>query len=280
MTQLGEPRIFSSSAASGAAYDHGAHVTAWTPTGQAPVLWMSGSSHFDDAQPIRGGVPICWPWFGPGRTKDLAPVHGFSRVAAWTYQGAEEADGAVTATWTLSHEQASADPFPYAYHATYRATFDDHLELALTIENTSDQEFTFEEALHTYLVVGDIREASVTGLDGAGYLDKAPGGGPDQVIQSGDITFTAETDRVYDSGEPVTVIDPVLGRRITLTTGGAANRVVWNPWIAKAAAMPDFGDDEWLGMLCLEGANALDNAVTLSPGGVHTLTYTLTVDSL
>ncbi len=280
MTHLGEPRLFTSAAATGAAYDHGAHVVAWTPAGHEPVLWLSALSALDDGAPIRGGVPICWPWFGPGRTRDLAPAHGFVRVAPWRFEGAEESAEGVVATWSLTNEVASAEPFPYDYRATYRAVFGAELELTLVVENTGSESFSYEEALHTYLSVGDIRQTTVTGLDGVAYLDKAPGGGPDLVTQEGDITFTGETDRVYESGEPVTVIDPVLGRRITITTGGAANRVVWNPWVAKAAAMPDFGDNEWTDMVCVEGANALGNAVVLAPGARHTLTYTVSVTPL
>lgn len=279
MTSLGTPRHFSSPAATGEAYDHGAHVTYWTPAGHEPVLWMSAASHYDDAQPLRGGVPICWPWFGPGRTKDMAPAHGFARVSPWTFEGTEETGDAVVATWTLTDAAAKGDaggPF----RATYRASFGSELELSLTVENTGDAEISYEEALHTYLAVGDINQVSVSGLDGATYLDKSPAGGPDPVTQSGDVTFTSETDRVYESGAPVTVTDPALGRTITVTTSGAANTVVWNPWVAKAVAMPDYGDDEWPQMVCLEGANALDNAVVLPPGESHTLTYRLTVQAL
>ncbi len=280
MTNLGSPRVFSCPAATGEAYDHGAHVTAWTPAGQAPVLWMSAQSAFDDAAPIRGGVPVCWPWFGMGRSKDLAPPHGFARIHGWTFVGETVSDDAVVATWTLSSDQASDPRFAGSYRATYTASLGADLELSLAIENTGDADFSYEEALHTYLAVGDIRQVSISGLDGASYLDKAPGGGADPVLQSGDVVFTAETDRVYDSAGPVTLSDPVLGRTITVTTSGAANTVVWNPWIAKSVAMGDFGDEEWRGMVCIEGANALDNAVVLPPGGVHTLTYRLTVAAL
>lgn len=279
MTALGDPRTFTCATATGAAYDHGAHVTGWTPVGQAPVLWMSAKSALDDTAPIRGGVPICWPWFGPGRTKDLAPAHGFARVATWQFGGAAASDDAIEGTWTLTSDQATDPAFPHSYKATYRASFGAELELTLIIENTGDEEFSFEEALHTYLAVGDIHQTSVSGLDGVSYLDKAPGGGPDQV-QEGDILCTGETDRVYQSAGPVTVLDVAGGRRITITTGGAANTVVWNPWVAKAAAMPDYGDDEWSGMICIEGANALDNAVVLPPGGSHTMTYHVSVESL
>lgn len=279
MTSLGTPRHFSCPAATAEAYDHGAHVTAWTPAGAQPVLWMSAASHLDDTEPIRGGVPICWPWFGPGRTKDMAPAHGFARISPWTLTGIDDSGDALTATWTLT-DAAAKGSLGGAFAATYTASFGAELTLTLAIENTGADDFSFEEALHTYLAVGDIRQVSVTGLDGAAYLDKAPAGGPDHQTQSGAVTFTSETDRVYDSSAPVTITDPVLGRTITVTTSGAADTVVWNPWVAKAAAMPDFGDDEWTSMVCVEGANALGHAVVLPPGGKHTMTYRLTVAAL
>jgi glucose-6-phosphate 1-epimerase len=131
-------------------------------------------------------------------------------------------------------------------------------------------------ALHTYLAVGDVRQVAIAGLDGASYLDKVTG---QPEVQVGDVTIVAETDRVYDRGADVVVTDPVLGRRLRVASEGAANTVVWNPWVAKSAAMPDFGDDEWPGMLCIEAGNVLDHAVTLEPGGSETVRYRLAVEA-
>jgi glucose-6-phosphate 1-epimerase len=136
--------------------------------------------------------------------------------------------------------------------------------------------FEYELALHTYLRVGDVRHVSVKGLDGASYLDKVTG---QRELQAGDVTLTAQTDRVYDRAGDIVVTDPVLGRRLLITTEGAASTIVWNPWVAKAAAMPDFGDDEWPGMLCIEGGNVLDHAVTLEPGASATLRYRVAVEA-
>ncbi len=268
--------------ATGEVYLHGAHVTAWTPAGSDPVIWMSGESRFTPGEAIRGGIPICFPWFGAGREPGLAPPpHGFARLAGWRLLGAEERDGEVTVTLRLTDADTAgvkaAAAWPHPFTATYAVTFGRELTVALTVENTGDAEISFEEALHTYLAVADVRTTAVQGLDGATYLDKAPGAGPDHVTQEGDVTFTEETDRVYASSGTVVVVDGGSGRRIGIAKEGSANTVVWNPWVDKAAAMPDFGDDEWPAMVCVETANALDDAVVLAAGQRHTMTARYTV---
>ncbi len=267
----------SSPGVTGQLYLHGAHVTAWTPAGQDPVLWMSKASMFAARKPIRGGVPICWPWFGPGREPGLAPAHGFARLADFTLVGAEEdAAGAVTLALRLTDSDIAglpgAEKFTHPFELTYTATFGPELTLALSVRNTGTEEWSYEEALHAYVRVKDITAVSVKGLDGSRYLDKAPGAGKELVTQSGPVTFTNETDRVYHSTGTALVVDPALGRTIAATKENSANTVVWNPWTAKAAAMPDYDDAEWPTMVCVEVANALENAISLAPGTTHTMT--------
>ncbi|SDB80029.1 glucose-6-phosphate 1-epimerase [Raineyella antarctica] len=254
-------------------YLHGAHVTAWQPAGQSPVLWMSEASAFAADQPIRGGIPVCAPWFGTGRDGDKAPAHGWFRVSPWQLTGAEDNDGTVRLTL---HLDGAAAGHP-GIEADYVVGFGDELTLELTV--TTAEDLVLEEAFHTYLAVGDIEQVTVEGLDGCSYVDKAPGGSPDNT-QSGDVTFTGETDRVYAHTGSARVVDPANGRAITLAKAGSGATVVWNPWTAKAAAMPDFGDDEWPGMVCLEAVNALAGAVELAAGGQHTLQATYSVTAL
>jgi glucose-6-phosphate 1-epimerase len=267
----------STPAATGQLYLHGAHVTSWTPAGQDPVIWMSKASKFADREPIRGGVPICWPWFGAGREPGLAPAHGFARLADFTLVGAEEdAAGVVTLTLRLTDADSSglpgAEHFSKPFELTYTVTFGPELTLALSVRNTGTEEFSFEEALHTYLTVKDVTAVTVEGLDGARYLDKTSGAGSGLVTQGGPVTFDGETDRVYHSTGTATVVDPALARTIAATKENSANTVVWNPWTAKAAAMADYDDAEWPTMVCVEVANALEDAVTLAAGESHTMT--------
>lgn len=266
----------SSPRATGEVFLHGAQVSAWAPSGHEPVIWLSSASEFAPAAAIRGGVPICFPWFGGGREPGLAPAHGFARLADWTLVGATDADGTVTLILRLTDADVAglpgADLWPHRFEATYTVGLGAVLDLALQVRNAGATAYSYEEALHTYLHVADIAGVTVEGLDGARYLDKAPGAGPDLVRQEGPVAFTAETDRVYHSTGEIALLDPGAGRLVTLSKGASADTVVWNPWTAKAAAMPDFGADEWRGMVCLETANALSNAVSLEPGETHTMT--------
>ena len=264
---------FDTARCTGEVYLHGAHVTAWQPKGQEPVLWMSAASAFAADQPIRGGIPVCAPWFGTGRDGDKTPAHGWFRVNAWQLTAAEDVEGTVRLTFRLD----GADAGHPGITGEYVVGFGDELSLALTV--STEQPLVLEEAVHTYLAVGDIAEVTVEGLDASSYVDKAPGGSPENT-QVGDVTFTGETDRVYAHDGSSRIVDPVKGRAITLTKDGSAATVVWNPWIAKSAAMGDFGDDEWPGMICLEAVNALSGAVELGAGASHTMRATYTVSAL
>lgn len=254
-------------AAHGKVYLNGAHVAEWTPAGAEPVLWMSQQSDFEAGKPLRGGIPLCFPWFGPGRPGNLAPGHGFARLAQWTLAKAEVDDaGVATLGFHLTADDCSATSGAENWTADFTAdlTVAFGPELDVTLEVTAgDTPIDFEEALHSYLAVGDIKQVRVVGLDGASYLDKVAGG---ERVQEGDVVFAGETDRVYESSGDVRVEDPAGGRTILVSKANSKNTVVWNPWIAKAAAMPDYGDDEWPGMVCVEAANALDNAIELGAG--------------
>ena len=253
-------------------YLHGAHLTAWQPRGHDPVLWLSAHSRFVAGSAIRGGVPICFPWFGPHRDDTAAPAHGFARVSDWTLVSAEEVGEDVVVTLGLTDSPASrASAWPHAFAATLRVRVGATLAVALEVRNTGGEPVTFEAALHTYLGVGDVRGVQVTGLEGNDYLDKL--GGSEPVPAAGSpVHLTGETDRIYlDTSGTTTVQDPSLGRGVAVTADDAATTVLWNPWATKAAAMADLGDDEWTGMVCVETSNVGPAAVTLAPGASHTM---------
>jgi glucose-6-phosphate 1-epimerase len=252
-------------------YLHGAHVTSWQPAGHAPVLWLSGESQWAVAKPIRGGVPICFPWFGAHPSDTSAPSHGFARLRDWTLVEARDDDQGTT---HLAFELAQA-PF----EASYRVAVGSSLVLVLEVRNPGTAAYSFEEALHTYFAVQDVRAIEIHGLEGTAYLDKV--GGTTKRTQGPEpIRFTAETDRIYlDTQGACTIHDPGLRRRVVVRKSGSDATVVWNPWVAKSKAMPDFGDDEWPGMVCIETANVNVHAVTLAPGGRHTMTAAIDVVS-
>ena len=247
----------------------GAHVTAWTPDGHDPVIWTSQRSAWAPGTPIRGGIPLCFPWFGPGPTSE-AGLHGFARITDWTLVEAAEAGDDVVLTLALRDVDVvdrTAWPSPFAARLTI--TVGGSLTVAMSVTNTGEQSMTYQEALHTYLAVGDVRQVTVTGLEDQPFTDRLGVG--DQPPAGRALSIIGETDRVYPQPGTITVSDPSLGRTISVTAGGSGNAVVWNPWVAKAAAMTDFGDDEWSQMLCVETCNAFDSAVTLNPGAAATM---------
>ena len=260
-------------------YAHGAHVTHFHPRGAAhPVLWISASSNFSPGKPIRGGVPICFPWFGPKSDDSEAPAHGFARVHEWTLEDARQTDdGATRVAMRLTSNDTTRAAWPVDFEARHVVTFDTALRMDFTVTNNSPSLARCEVALHSYFTVGDIRQVEVRGLENAAYLDRLR---PGERFRQDDrpIRFAGETDRTY-VGTPaaVTVVDPALGRHIRIEKAGSRSTVVWNPWINKAKAMPDFGDDEWPVMLCIETANVGEDAMVLAPGESHTTTAVISL---
>lgn len=245
---------------SGAVFLHGAHVTEWTPSGCKPVLWMSRESQFTSGKPIRGGIPICFPWFGPHPTDSSQPAHGTARTSEWTLTKVEQ-----TANDGIAFEfQVQLGDFSLSY----RVDFGHTLNLMMTVARSSKSltSDSCELALHTYLAVGDINSVRISGLEKVSYIDKMDGA--TVKAASGEaISFVGETDRVYfDTDDQCQLIDPVLQRRILVEKCGSKSTVVWNPWIAKSQRMADFGDEEWPGMVCIESANVGPNRMALGPG--------------
>ncbi|MGH7388767.1 MAG: D-hexose-6-phosphate mutarotase [Candidatus Rokuibacteriota bacterium] len=251
-------------------YLHGGHVTHYAPAGHRPVLFTSARSFFARDKAIRGGVPIIFPWFGARAGHPQAPQHGFARVAEWDVVAAERPDGeAPSLVLGLRPSDASRAAWPFDFDLRYRIRVGSALDLTLEVRNTSAEPFAFEEALHTYLAVADVTDVAVTGLAGATYIDKVDGMARKRQ-GSEPVRITGETDRVYlDTRAACVVDDPRGGRRLVVDKRGSGSTVVWNPWRDKAGAMADFGAEEWRSMLCIETANAADDAVTLAPGARH-----------
>ncbi len=260
-------------------YLHGGHVARFQPTGSAPVLFMSAASHFAAGKPIRGGVPICFPWFGPRAGHPESPMHGFARTKTWRIESlTQSADGVVNVVLALAADDATRAHWSHDFVLRHRIAIGTELRMTLEVENTSATAFTFEEALHTYFAVADVREATAIGLEGASYLDKTDGF-KTKTVGAEPLRFTGETDRLFPQHHGTCVIaDRPTARRIVIEKSASATTVVWNPWIAKAAAMADFGDDEWPQMLCIETANAGADAVTLAAGARHALTAVVRVE--
>ncbi len=265
-------------AASAHVYLLGAHVTHYQPVGQDDVLWMSRQSQFSVGKPIRGGVPICFPWFAVHASDPSKPSHGVVRQALWTLESCQASRDQVVATLVKSDDEHSRALWPCRFRLAHLVTVGPTLKMELLTTNTDAREFRFEQALHTYFGISDIRQTTVTGLENARYLSKTQGNAM-RVQGDEPIRFTAQTDRLYNATDSACVIhDPGRHRRIVVEKSGSRSTVVWNPWTDKAKAMPDFGDDEWPGMLCVETANAGPDAITLAPGATHNMTATIRVE--
>jgi glucose-6-phosphate 1-epimerase len=240
-------------------YFQGAQVTAWRPASSPdPVLWMSGQSRLEPGQAIRGGIPICFPWFSKHQTDRSAPPHGFARTRDWTLELARHtADGAVVLEMELAGERITPH-WPHRFRARHRITVGADLRLDLEVMNTGRDAFTFEEALHAYFDVADIREVTVSG----------PGPEP--------IRFDGLTNRVYPGTREGCIIrDPVRRRDIVVSKSGSNSTVVWNPWAERAREISDMSDDGWIGMVCVEPSNVGADARTLAPGDSHTMSVTI-----
>jgi D-hexose-6-phosphate mutarotase len=258
----------------------GAHLTSFRPKLQTePVVWLSEKARFATGKSIRGGVPLCWPWFGPHRSEANFPAHGFARTVPWEVVDSASADGATTITLRLVVSEATQAQWPLDTPVELHISVADALEMELTTLNASPVPVPLGEALHTYFHVGDIAEVELHGLDGCVYLDKTDAFA--RKLQAGPLRFAAETDRVYVNTQAGCVIDDArLRRRIRIDKQGSAATVVWTPWADKAAAMGDYTADGWRQMLCVESANAADNALTLQPGEAHTLAVRYSAEAL
>jgi glucose-6-phosphate 1-epimerase len=251
-------------------YLHGAHVTSWKPPDGEEVLFLSSQSRWEDGRAIRGGVPICFPWFGGKADDPTAPAHGFVRTKAWQLESITQAGGAVSVSMFTESDEGTKRWWPAEFHLVHRATFGRELTLELVVSNTGRTSLRFEEALHAYHRVGNIGKTRVRGLDSVQYLDKTDSNR--KKMQQSEIVIDAETDRVYlNTREAIEVEDPVLRRRTRIRKENSGTTVVWNPWVAKARGLSDLGDDEWMQMICVETSNVSDFAVDLAPGQQHTM---------
>ena len=257
---------------------HGAHVMSYIPKGAVPVLWMSEKSMFAAGEPIRGGIPVCWPWFGPDVTGKFGG-HGYARVSQWNMISATQTPaGKTSVTLELTDRDVDAKFAPQPFKLELSVTLGSSLTVALKIYNTGTSDLAYSGALHSYFNVADSSVIKVRGLEDCEYTDKVLNV---DGVQEGAIVIDREIDRVYRrTSGIVNVEDPVFGRVIRIAKSGSTSTVVWNPWIEKSKKMPDFGDEEYHTMVCVEAANAsaaADDRV-LAPGAMAELRQMISLD--
>jgi D-hexose-6-phosphate mutarotase len=261
-------------------YLHGAHLTHFQPAEEEPVLWMSRESWFQPGKPIRGGVPICWPWFGPHAEDASKPSHGLARLEPWTLQHAgRDEHGRGVVHLTLWPNDATRALWPREFQLDLHVRCSQMLELTLVTQNKGLSPMQVSEALHSYFAVSDVRAVRIEGLETTEYINQIDASRHTQPAEP--ITFDGEVDRAYlNTAGSCVLKDPGASRAIVVGKSGSQSTVVWNPHVAKSARMEDYGDDEWPGMVCIETANVPANAVTVAPGDRHELSAEISVRAL
>jgi glucose-6-phosphate 1-epimerase len=267
-------------AATAEIYLQGAHVTQWNPaSAEHAVLFLSAKSHFAPGKAIRGGVPLVFPWFAERKGGLPGGMHGFARTLPWEVVAAEQRAEGVALSFKLLPNQTTRDLGFDHFVLVYEVVVGEQLSLALEVENTGDSPLTFEEALHVYYSVSDVRQIEVSGVGDTDYLDRADNAKPKHLL-AGAIHFAGETDQLHlNTQAAVTISDPEWRRRIVIKKRGSNSTVVWNPWQAKASALADLGGDAWPHFVCVEPANAAENAVSLPPASMHRMGITVRVQT-
>jgi len=250
---------------------YGAHLTHWKPTGHQLAIFLSERTDIMPGVPIRGGVPVIFPWFGARHDGNEGPQHGFVRTEIWDLESAVVVGNEVHLTLTLGPNDTSRALGFDHFHLTYRVLVGKTLTLELTVKNESDAPLAYEEALHTYFSISDATQTSVSGLDETAFLDKVDG--MKQKVQAEEpLHLNGKIDRVYrNTTATCSIHDAVAHRKIAVAKENSQTTVVWNPWSDGAATIQDLAPDAWRGMLCVESANVGENAVKLAPGASHTL---------
>lgn len=268
-----------------AIYLQGAHLTEWQPSSHKPVLFLSDRSDFLPGRAIRGGVPIIFPWFGARTATSYSqrtdgPLHGFARTSQWTLVDATVDGGDVHVTLMLDPHDTTRALGWDDFRVFYKLAIGKELDLQLIVENRSQSTMIFEEALHSYFMVSDVRQISIKGLANTEYLDKTDGFRRKRQ-QEPSLTLTGETDRPYLNTEStVQLEDGGFRRRIEVWKEHSRTTVIWNPWSELSRKLSDMNPDGWQRMLCVETANASANAVSLESGHQHTMHARITVNEV
>ncbi len=266
----------------------GAQVLEFTPRGERPVIWLSDRVEYKRGQGQRGGIPVCWPWFGaiernPAAVRSLAQgdqpetsAHGLVRTRDWTIRSIREDDAHTEISLSFVTDSITRSRWSSAAELQLTVTVGENLRLELTTRNIGTQPIALTQALHTYFAISAIDRIHLSGFENAHYIDTLDDWYDHS--QFGAISFSAETDRIYlDVPDVVRLHDNGWNRTISLSTRNSTSAVVWNPWIEKSKRLSQFGPDAWREMVCIETANVLDDMVELAPQAAHTLTLDIQV---
>ena len=258
-------------AATAAVALQGAQVLSFVPRGGRDWLWVSERARWSAGMALRGGIPICFPWFGPHPSERSFPAHGFARTTAWRLAGVQEIGDDARLALTLASDAATRAVYPHPFEARLEVTVGAELGLGFEVSNPGDAPLAFEVAFHTYFAVADLGQVAIEGLGGCAFVDKVAGGARRRE-GDGPVRIAGEVDRVYDSDGPVTLVDPAGARSLRLESHGAGSTVVWNPAPTKTATLSDLAPEAYQRFVCLETGAIGDRRITVAPGQQHRLT--------
>jgi glucose-6-phosphate 1-epimerase len=267
----GLPKIrVTAPSASAEIYLHGAQLTSCQPVNGEEVLFLSGHSNWQDGRAIRGGIPVCFPWFRSKVDDPAAPAHGVVRTKEWRLDSVQIDGESVVVICSTEDDESTHRWWPHAFRLRHKLSIGDFLRLELHVTNTGQTSFRFEEALHTYFRVSQAESVSIRGLDQVTYLDNFDGNR--RKTQSGDLILMGKTDNAYiDVPAAAELIDATWHRTIRTEKVNSATTVVWNPWHEGANSLGDLGNNEWRQFACVEASNILGSAITLAPNQEHTM---------
>ncbi|MEO1387838.1 MAG: D-hexose-6-phosphate mutarotase [Cyanobacteria bacterium J06634_6] len=251
---------------------YGGQVLSFKPAGESSdLLFVSEKAYYQPGKAIKGGTPVCWPWFGPDPEGKGRASHGFVRNRMWTLLSTEAVSaGETKVRLGVSANEETKAIWPYSFELVIEIVVADQLSISLITQNTGDKAFEITQALHTYFQTGDIGKVEVLGLENAGYIDKVDNGA--EKTQTGIINITQEVDRIYTNVKPeLSVQDGGLGRRIRISSAGSRTAVVWNPWTDISIKSGDLTDDAYQEFVCVETVNAADDMIGVAPGSEYTL---------
>ncbi len=245
---------------------YGGQVLAFQPTHEAEdLLFLSKKAYYQDGKAIKGGIPICWPWFGPHPTDSTRSAHGFARNRFWHVVGTEAlASGATKIVLGFADGPETQSLWPHRFEMAIAIVVGPTLSLELITRNTGTESISITQAFHTYFNVGDISQVQVLGLENTTYIDKVDNSLEKQ--QQGPVMIAAEVDRIYRSSNELVIDDPGLGRKIRISSEGNQTAVVWNPWSEITAKMADLEDNDYHRFLCVETTNAAEDVVEIPAG--------------
>ncbi len=251
---------------------YGGQVLSFQPANEPEdLMFVSEKAYYQEGKAIKGGIPVCWPWFGPDPEGLGRPSHGFVRNRLWNVLATETTpDGEVKVTLGVAATAETREIWPEEFEMAIAISIGDSLSVELITRNKGDRAFSITQALHTYFKVGDIQQVKVIGLEELEYIDKPDGGA--KKTQKGAVTFASEVDRIYTNvGSELVIEDAALGRKILISSTGSKTAVVWNPWVEISGKMADLEDDDYQRLVCVETANAANDVVEVPASSEYRL---------